>query len=198
LFGLGGALDTDPWALLSLSQEMKWFELCDAVRAYNWTPRLAPAVQRFWFLRDLVEPNANWPSAEIAGQYYGRTWQKQQQLHQAAVRRNFYGNFVLTPDHGKPIQVWHFAWRPNSSLPWRPYGFVRMEPDCFHVYAFDGRDGLAKRADNGPFIVETWFGSGDAEFCVSSLHKNDPPGANLPERMPKVRFVKTPFRLPGL
>lgn len=199
LFGLAGALDVDPLALLSLS-DVTWPGLCDAVRSYNWTPLLAPAVQRFWFLRELIVPDKDWPSSDIAQNYFGRDWQRHERQHRVALRRNYFAAYAIEPDPGAPLQVWHFAWRGHEGLPWRPYGFVRLEEGCVRLCGFDGREATAARAGAGPFIVETWFGRGDADFCVASLHgvKCSPGEAEASERRAVVRFRKAPLQVPGL
>ncbi len=200
LFGLAGAFDVDPLALLGLPGDVTWPGLCDAVRSYNWTPQLAPGVQRFWFLRELILPGRDWPSSDIARNYFGRDWQRQEREHRIAVKRSYYAAFAIEADPVAALQVWHFAWRAHSTLPWRPYGFVRLEEGGLRLCGFDGLEVKATRSGAGPFIVETWFGRGDADFCVASLHalRYSPERPVACERAPTVRFRKAPLSLPGL
>ena len=200
LFGLAAALDADPLALLAMPANMTWVHLCDAVRSYNWTPRLAPAVQRFWFLRELIEPAAEWPSADVALEILQtRGGNKAVYCHRVSHRHNYYASFTITCGKDAPNQVWHFAWRAHSGLPWRPYGFVRLEQAGIHLYGFDGREAAASLEGGASFTVETWFGRDDADFCLASLHENE---CSLSDRgspgMTTVRFRKASFHLPRL
>lgn len=194
LFGLAGALDVDPLALLSLL----WPELCAAVLAYFWDPRLAPAVQRYSFLGDLILPDPEWPSAHVADKYFGRRWNRFERKHIAAVRRNYYAAFVIEPDPEAKFQVWHFAWRKNQAAPWISYGFVRLEDDLIRICGFDGREATAARSASERFSVETWFGHDAAEFCVASLHGFTclPEGDAKFGGVPVVRFRKALIHLP--
>lgn len=169
LFGLAGALGVDPLAILSLTEDTSWGELCDAVRSYNLGPQLAPAVKRYWFLRDLILPSREWPSPEIARKYFGRDWRRYEREHRTAVRRNYYSAFVLDVSPAAPLQVWHFAWRKETAMSWRPYGFVRLEDSAIRICCFDGSEASVARGAGGRFAVETWFGRCDADFRVASL-----------------------------
>jgi hypothetical protein len=198
LFGLAGALDVDPLALLSLSSNLSWPELCDAVISYNWDPELAPAVQRYWFLRDLILPDREWPSAHVADDYFGRHWNRFEREHRATVRRNYYAAFVIEPDPGAKFQVWHFAWRKNRAALWISYGFVRLEDDLIRICGFDGSEATAAISASERFSVETWFGRDAAEFCVASLHglTCSPEGDAEFGGVPVVRFRKALIHLP--
>jgi hypothetical protein len=171
LFGLAGALDVDPMALLAMAAQTTWPELCRATREYHWDFRLAPRIARFWFLYELIRMGLDWPSSGMAQKYFRRTWQKMQHLHRASVKRNYYGRFLVELDESLRCQVWHFAWRSHAHKPWRPYGFVRLEQANVHLCSFEGFEGTASLGRKTSFMVETWFGKGDAEFCVASLHK---------------------------
>jgi hypothetical protein len=196
LFGLAGALDVDPLGLLGLSGQITWSELCQATREYHWNFRLAPRVARFWFLQNLIGPNSDWPSSTIAQRYFKRTWERRTHLHRASEKRNHYGRFLLELEEAVPDQVWHFAWRSHADKPWRPYGFIRREGPNVHLCAFEGLEAIAKLAGNTAFLVETWFGKGDAEFCIASLHKFGstvgPPSSSAEQ--PTVRFRKSPVQ----
>jgi hypothetical protein len=170
LFGLAGALEVDPLALLALAEPTTWPELCKATREYHWDFRLAPKVRRFWFLYGLIRSNPDWPCSKMAQRYFQRTWQKKGHFHRASEKHNYYGRFLFQLDEDSPHQVWHFAWRSHTHKPWRPYGFVRLEQSNVHLCSFEGFEGSASLGPETSFIVETWFGRGDAEFCIASLH----------------------------
>lgn len=192
LFGLAGVLDVDPLALLSLSEDTSWFDLCAATREYHWSFKLAPRVARFWFLQSLIGPNLDWPSSEMGQKYFKRAWEKHQHRHVASVKSKYYGQFVVEPDSEAPLQVWHFAWRGGQKKPWRPYGFIRREQSGVHLCSFDGLEATASLDGTTPFMVETWFGKDDAEFCIASLHRVKcrwaEPAAS--RKIPTVRFGK--------
>jgi hypothetical protein len=170
LYGLAGALDVDPMALLALAEGMTWSELCRATREYHWDFRLAPKVARFWFLYELIRMGLDWPSSAMSQRYFQREWQKKLHSHRASVKRNYYGRFLFELDKDSRSQVWHFAWRSHADKPWRPYGFVRREESSIHLCSFEGFESTASLGLNASFIVKTWFGKKDAEFCVASLH----------------------------
>jgi hypothetical protein len=189
LYGLAGALDADPMALLSMAEDVTWPELCRATREYHWDFRLAPKIARFWFLYELIRMGLDWPSSVMAQKYFRRSWRRKQHLHKACVKRNYYGRFLVELDEGSRCQVWHFAWRSHADKPWRPYGFVRLEPSHVHLCSFEGFEGKASLGRETSFVVETWFGAGDAEFCIASLHKvHCTLGGLATKHTPVVRF----------
>lgn len=191
LFGLAGALDVDPVALLRLSSEMTFSRLCSVIAESIWAHQLTAALRRYWFLRTLFAPSRDWPPPGFAQKYFHRQWTKREHHHQASGRADYYHGFLLRAREPVLHQVWHFAWRDHLKGIWRPYGFVRRAGPRIQLLNFAGLEAIAtfSQSDQQSFLVETWFGRGDADFCIASLHgfsmSSSKPGLSVP----MVRFT---------
>jgi hypothetical protein len=128
----------------------------------------------FGWAAELVNPSDIWPPPSFATEYYDRTWFIERFLHDAS-KTNFYQKISLLPDRSRfdLPQIWHFAFR-NLLLrtpPWSPYGFVEIVKESVGLYRFSGTsEHVNVVPDSRGFHVETWFGDGEAEFCIASLH----------------------------
>ncbi len=162
LLSFAATLDLDPLALLRLDAPT-FRELCGWVARALEQPKsfLAP-----WsFAGALVRHSRDWPPESIA-RYFHRPWTTQPFAH-TGERRNVYAALTLASSAAN--QVWHFAWRPDDSFPWRPYGFVRRRAATIALFQVTGITDEAT-CTNDSVIVETFFGGEDAEFLIASLH----------------------------
>lgn len=195
---LAQALDMDPLLLFAL-EEATFSETCFRVGKLLFSGRIAAALGSLAFIEGFWQAaGAEWPphelkssSGALAYRWHVRDLRHEGQFGPGPAGRNFYASIAL--DGGRverrnAPQVWHFAYR--DCLPWslwRQYGAVALVGDTLELYAFTG---LSQRVPApGPIAAETWFGEGDAEFRVASLHafEADVTREPLPDRA-SVRF----------
>jgi transcriptional regulator with XRE-family HTH domain len=171
---LAGAFDIDPLSLFQTTPKA-YAVMCRALAKSIGSRNATPLGHDLQWLREFIAPNEEWPSQYLAAKFYDRTWKLQEFSHSARDRHNYFQKVsIKSPPRtfGEP-QVWHFAFRGQSStFPlWTPYGFIERRSDEIALYHYRGATATAdihRNADK--FTVETWFGTGAAEFRVASLH----------------------------
>lgn len=201
---LAEVLDIDPLLLFSLETE-RFSQTC------LWLGRLLLAhrvgaglgslkfLQAFW-----TAAGSEWPPPRVSGsrgkvsyRWNLRSFVNEGQFGPEGGNRNFYASVAirsLRVAGGDGPQVWHFAYRDRVgwSALWHPYGSVALVGETLELYSYAGQKKAVPAP--GPIAVETWFGEGDAEFRVASLHpfeldltRAPPPGhATVRFEMPRV------------
>jgi hypothetical protein len=188
--GIAASLDVDPCLLLRLPEGSTFLEFCEAVSKRWWGGSWPHPLKKFAFLQQFILGQREWPPTGKIAETFKRDWHRVQFSHVASTRANYYAAFLIEPRNGTKNRVWHFAWR-DRWRPWRPYGVVIARDSEIHLYCFDGREATVsvKTDECDRFIVETWFGPNNAEFCLASLHEFS---AELyegdGELLPSVRF----------
>lgn len=170
-----GALDLDPFALWDLSGG-QFPRVCARIWKLLHMRKWPAFDSNLSFLTNFVACVPDWPPSRISLEYFSRDWSTVSFSHQASVRNGYYAALVIRPLGSRwrsGVQVWHFAWRPpQQDALWQPYGFVRLSGADLRLFHFNSYHQSAQVADPvGRFCVETWFGAGDAEFRVASLHE---------------------------
>lgn len=208
---LAQALDLDPLLLFDLD-ETTFAETCIRVAKLLVTRRLAAALGSLAFIEGFWQAaGGEWPPRElrsssgtVAYRWHLQQFRHEGQLGTGAAGRNFYASIPLRGprvERRSGPQVWHFAFR--DALPmslWIQYGAVALVGDVLELYAFAGRH--RRVAAPGPIAAETWFGEGDAEFRIASLHPftadviRDPPAGHAAVRfeLPRIGWGKAALR----
>lgn len=175
LVALATGLHIDPIALVR-ADATGFAKICDeAYRVIRGAitfgaSKMRQKVSPFAYVLDFVSAAAEWPPSQLAGVQVA--WKTFTFRHTAEKARNYYASILLTPLTYPAVApcIFHFAYRGNASLSWRPYGFVKMSPDRLELYAYRGTyEAHAISAGMRP-TVETYFGDGPAEFLVASVH----------------------------
>ena len=192
LLRLSSILDVDPMCLLKLPErnpEATMERLASTYMHGRWEP---PALE---FLQEFMGRRAAWPPPNLARDYFGRAWHKQEITHDAMDRTNYYATLRIAAldrtRSGGPF-VYHVAFRHPSLFGrrWLQYGLVLRHSTRVSLRHINGHSDSCDAHDaRAPTLVETWFGPGPAIFCVASLH---PFTMDLietePEGEPVVRF----------
>jgi len=167
---LATALDIDPVLLFELDP-LVFPQLCSRiiglVRNGSWS-KFMPAIA---FVEGLVVPAKSWPAQSLAPEHSCH-WHRFTFTHCPEVRAHYYAALIISPGSLTPprAQAWHFAYRNlTGDRPWIPWGLVTLVNEHVELYNYDGTMKSALLS-SVPFVVETWFGGGAAEFCVASLH----------------------------
>jgi hypothetical protein len=171
---LAGTLDLDPFALFETTPKA-YAAMCRALARSIGAKDASPLGKDLGWLRGLIAPNEEWPDNDPATKFFGRKWNVRAFSHAARDRQNYFQRISINavPRKFAEPQVWHFAFKGNNpAFPlWTPYGFVERKCDEIAVYHYRGYSATVDtRADARTFSVETWFGTGAAEFRVASLH----------------------------
>ncbi len=173
IFGLTGVLDIDPVAILDLSieyiervlpRERRLLQLGQATQSF-----FAP----FW---PIFTPGPAWPDNEVAENFYGRTWSAQEFVHDLSETTGDYAAVYLETTaeltFSEP-RTYHFAYRRLGARDqmWRPYGSVVGFKDKVRLISESGdfQEVLDGRSSEC-VVVDTYFGTGSAEFRVASIH----------------------------
>lgn len=171
IFGFAAVLDVDPVALLSIDQryvheqfgrERRWFRLNRRRATY-----LAP-------LWPIYAAEDGWPNQALAEAFFGRHWHVTDFAHDPTIITNVYAAIVLEnrDPHDLAIpKTYHIAYRRAgvSDRMWRPFGTViGFETEIVLL----SESGIYQRIErDGPQVVfESYFGPGQAEFRIASIH----------------------------
>lgn len=191
LLELAVALKLDVFALFDL-EPATFPTLCWRIAAIVRTGGWAKFLPSLSCIESLVVPAITWPPTELA-QRYGQRWHTASFTHHPEKDCNYYASLRIEPaETFSSGQVWHFAYRDLNGLPrpWLPFGFVGLFANQVELYSFNGRCARAeRRQDQASVVVETYFGSGAAEFCIASLHPfKVTVERTVPSLLPTVRF----------
>lgn len=176
IFAFAGILDVDPISLMNLDQ--------GAIDRYFQSERPRVSLETlshrnltaFW---SLYAPGPAWPAAEIAQNYFGRSWCTHEFQHDHSIATNAYVlvqiRSYLESETVAP-RAYHFAYRRTGARDgmWRPYGTIIGYSDeaCLVSESGDFQQLTTVRA-NHCLAIETYFGAGPAEFKVAALHDFD-------------------------
>jgi hypothetical protein len=173
LLRLSGLLDVDPFCLLALPME----DEAAAIRQIHssfWLNRWEPAALSF--LAEFFGHQHFWPPAQLAKEYFGRDWHRQEFAHEPKIRANFYAQIELRgsipSDTGVP-QVFHFAYQQPGlyGQRWIQYGFVEARGRMVRLVNITGQiERYELDTNSGCSLVETWFGPSPVNFRIASLH----------------------------
>lgn len=188
LIDVAARMGTDPVNLFELSQA----SLLETISAFGaGRPRrgLLALLARM-FAPSAVGGWSEWPPYTVVSTASAWPWHKQIVEHDPRTRRDYYARLLLsgTSLSGQEPIVAHIAYRdvrPARSA-WHPFGLVRAFDGEVTAFHFAGMV-VPDRWSGGPFVVETWFGRGAAEFQIASIH---PLGVELVAESdrPTVRF----------
>ena len=173
IFGFAGVLDVDPIAILAIDEAFiaKYFPTERPRVSLN--SESLGALAPFW---PVYRPGPGWPLAEIARDFYGRAWCTQEFVHDHSLVTNEYVALYLEAHHhtsSETPRAYHFAYRRRHARDgmWRPYGTVIAYADETILVSESGDcQRITREPTNEPVPVETYFGAGEAEFKVASLH----------------------------
>jgi len=176
LLSLAGALDLDPfsaWRIDAKNYPGIHNRALTASLDHSWSKKLLPALS---FLEGFITPSVDWPPPQLARRYYRRTWTTFDYRQPATEHRDFYITFHITPrpDFEKASdQVWRFAWRPEPSAAWRPYGYVHLRDSQLNLFHYNGSSFHEAIRTDVPMriCVQTWIGPSPVDFRVTSLHR---------------------------
>lgn len=178
---LAQALDVDPLLIFELPPE-RFPETCRWIGRLLLAGSVRRALGSLTFLEDVWKAAAgDWPPPEIrrpSGTISYRWHLCDEIMHRGQLEtdrgsRNVYASIQLDSarlaSRSGP-QVWHFAYRDpfEWAAAWRPYGSVALVGNRLELYSYTGRVTIVEAP--GPIAVETWFGEGDADFRIASLH----------------------------
>lgn len=197
ILALAGALDLDPMALWDMEDDefrRRVHTFAVAIVRRRWKDQ----DRTFMFLEQMLDCAGEWPADRLARHYYRRPWVVRNVSHDARRQRNYYGHFLIAPEtlSERAPQLWHFAFRdaPARGIRgmngWYVYGSVEAYGEKITLRNYNGKvSRCALKSSGGPFVVETWFGQGSADFRIASLHSFQ---LSMPERalrtIPRVRF----------
>jgi hypothetical protein len=171
LLKLAGLLDVDPFALLAFRTESTTEVIERLLQSF-----IKNQWERFSFFRDFFGRQKNWPPAQVANGFFGRSWHQARLAHDPAVRANYYATISLDGlkhlDNVTP-QVFHFAFRQTGRFAeyWLDYGFVVRTGNEVRLLHINGQaESYSTATLAEPTYVETFFGPSPVEFCIASLH----------------------------
>jgi len=177
---LAQVLEIDPLLLFELD-EQRFSALCFQVGKLLLSGGLAGALRSLAFVEEFWTcAGESWPPATVVSRSgtVGYDWHTADFVHEGQLGvgpkgRNFYASIPLDGSRIRSRnapQVWHLAYRDRvgAAALWHPYGSVAMVGDRIELYAYQGRVEVVTAS--GPFAIQTWFGEGDAEFRIASLH----------------------------
>ena len=173
IFGLAGMLDADPVSLLRIDERLvtRYFRMERARVSLETLNRNGLAA--FWAL---YAPGPAWPPDSIARDYFDREWSAHEFAHDHRMATNAYVTVGLDSDLGRASsqpRAYHFAYRRTGARDgmWRPYGTVLGYDDKALLISESGDfQSLQTAGANRRIAVDTYFGAGEAEFRVASLH----------------------------
>lgn len=187
VFGFASLLDVDPVALMEVDEDYVYSQFGRERRLYHLR---RPTSTHLRPLGAIYEVDGEWPNHALANRYYGRNWHTHDLHHDPAVISNVYAAVLLASGNASAPRAYHFAYR-RSEVPdrtWRPYGTVVVLESNVILVSESGHFQRQPRASDW-FAVETYFGSGGADFRIASLHPFDLE-LEVPSRQTEcVRFV---------
>ena len=174
IFGFAGVLDVDPIAILAIDEAFidKYYPT-ERPRVSLDSQSLS-SLAPFW---PVYVPGPGWPLAEIARDFYDRSWCTHEFVHDHSLVTNEYVALHLAVHHHtspETPRAYHFAYRRRHARDgmWRPYGTVIAYADETLLISESGDFQRITREPTTELVpVETYFGAGEAEFKVASLHE---------------------------
>ncbi len=177
---LARALDLDPLLLFEV-EPVRFPALCVEVGRLLLAGKLGSALRSLGFIEAFWAcAGQEWPPESMespAGKVH-LAWHTvdlihEGQLGEGAAGRNFYASILLDGSRVRTRDaphVWHFAYRDRvgAAALWHPYGAVALVDGHLELFAYQGH--TERRPVEGPIAVESWFGEGDADFRLASLH----------------------------
>jgi len=176
LFGLAGALDIDPIALLRIDADYVMRSFPRERFLFQAGSKTRSKLHPFW---EVFMPCPNWPNEELPKTFYGRPWTKFQFKHAAVDVSNVFAGLLLKQKSHVDMllpKVFLFAYRRTGAVDtlWRPYGVVIHYRECTRLISQNGAyQEVHHPTVTQEFLVETYLGPGPAEFQIASLHGFD-------------------------
>lgn len=174
IFSLAGLLDVDPMAIITIKKMHTFPEVFGFFEKYLWAVKKPKQFNKILKLSEYLASQHEWPSENFSQKYYGRHWIKKTTKHEANGKTNYYGKIEINFKDIYTPKVIHISWRSNTKDQWHTYGAVRIFDQEIDLISYGGdSQNVCISQNHERFIVETWFGSETAEFCVASLHDFD-------------------------
>lgn len=173
LLSISAALDIDIVTVLNLNEDGLIKEFNDIQSMFQGSSNKRSVLRQLW---GIFSQNTEWPSNSLIQQFYKRSWFSMEFEHTANHMVNHYALIKISTleiSSTHPI-AFHFAFRNKgrTNSPWRPYGSVIRSKNQVNLVHISGEIQTKKfKIPEDLLQVETHFGSGPAEFKISSIHK---------------------------
>lgn len=174
VFEFCGLLDVDLVAILDLDRSGIRRDFAAIRRSFQSGRARESALQPLF---EMYLPGQHWPPKQLAERYYDRPWWFVDFEHDPNQLANVYALLEMAvPDsigHDKPIGF-HIAYRRKGAADhmWRPYGFILRQNERVQLFSESGDFQERSNQEEKSIVrVETFFGSGPAEFRLASLHE---------------------------
>lgn len=168
-----GLLDVDPLAIFDLERNRFASRFAAIRRAIYFGPG---ALGAYSPLFELYQPNIEWPSDQLAEQFWGRHWfnftfsneHEFQSQDYALIKVRFAEEGTRLP---RAVHMAYRRWDSRDTDPmWRFYGSVIGVEDRLELINEGGRHEISRKAKDCDIQFRTYFGGRKVEFKIASLH----------------------------